>query len=80
MLEWFDPSNWGISPEQYEHWWYFMLNTLFKGVWAKILATLSLSLSIYSVIRRKFRPVFALILFLTSVFFAYSGIVLDWVF
>jgi hypothetical protein len=44
MLEWFDPSNWGISPEQYQHWWYFMLNTLFKGVWAKILATLSLSL------------------------------------
>ena len=79
MLEWFDPTSWNISNEDYRYGWFLLVNTLFKGIWPKIIATLCLVLSVYSVIRRKFRPIFGLICFVTAVLFAYAGTVMNWI-
>jgi hypothetical protein len=78
MFEWFDPTNWFITFQDYERWWFYMVNVLFKGIWAKIIATLCLLISVYSVVRRKFRPIIGLICFFVSIFFAYAGAVLNW--
>ncbi len=78
MLEWFDPTNWFITFQDYERWWFFMVNVLFTGMWAKIIATLCLLISVYSVVRRKFRPIIGLFCFGVSVFFAYAGAVINW--
>ncbi len=55
-----------------------MVNVLFKGIWAKIIATLCLLISVSSVVRRKFRPIIGLLCFFVSIFFAYAGTVINW--
>ena len=79
MLAWFDPTNWNISYEDYRYGWFILVNTLFRGIWPKIIATLCLVFSVYSVIRRKFKPVLGLICFMAAVFFAYAGTIMNWV-
>ncbi len=74
----FDPIRWGVSYEVYHSWWIMAIFTFFKGLIPKVIATSCLILSIYSVLRRKFSPVFALAMFIVSVFFAYFCGVLNY--
>lgn len=77
MVELFDPARlFNLSHEEYRNVWILLLNTLFQGIWAKVFATVFLFLSVYSVIRRKFRPVIAVICFIAAVVFAYAGNIL----
>ena len=78
MFEWFDPTSWLISYQEYENWWFFIVNVLFTGIWAKSIAFLCLMISVYSIIRRKFKPLIGLLCYFISVFFAYAGAVLNW--
>lgn len=78
MMDWFNPEYWNISFYQYESIWTMLMVTLFKGIWAKIIASLCLFLSVYSVIRRKFRPIIAFLSFITACVFAYAGTVMTW--
>lgn len=81
MFDWFDPTNWDMFTfEQYEHWWFMIVNVLFRGMWPKIIATACLTISVYSVVRKKFRPIIGLVCFFVAVFFAYVGTVLTWIF
>jgi hypothetical protein len=78
MLEQFNPTNWNVTPAEYEYWWFFLVNAVFRGVWAKIIASVSLTLSVYSIIRRKFRPLFGFTLLVIAIFFTYFGAVISW--
>lgn len=78
MLEIFDPRSWNITYEQYEYGWHLLVNTLFKGIWAKIIASLALIMSVYAVIRRKFKPIVWLLCFSVAVVFAYAGTIIGW--
>lgn len=79
VFRYFDPTWWGISPAEYEQWWYYLLGHVFFGFAPKVLASSCLVLSLFSLVTRRFRPGFAIFLFLTAVFLAYFGTLLRWI-
>jgi hypothetical protein len=76
----FDPTTWGISHEAYNSQWYRVAGALLTGTWAKIFGTIFLFASVYSAMRRKFRPVVTFLCFFFAVLFAYGGMFFGWMF
>jgi len=79
IFQYFDPTYWGISPAEYKYWWFYLLEHVFFGFIPKVLASSLLALSLFSLVTRRFKPGFAIFLFLLSVFLAYFGTLLRWI-
>jgi len=75
MLEHFNPSNWNVSPAEYQSWWAFLKD---KGVWSIIIAVVSLVMCVYSINRRKFCLLVELVLFVIAVFITYFASFTPW--
>lgn len=70
-LDYFDPSYWGLSPQAYEDWWFYLLGSIFSGFIPRLTAATCLTLSFFTLITRKFGPGFAVLTFLVSLFMTY---------
>ena len=73
MLKFFDPTYWGVSPNAYAEWWYYILGNMFFGFTPRLLASLCLLVSVVSAVTRRFRPIFAILMFLVAFFLTYFG-------
>ncbi|MEW6542495.1 MAG: hypothetical protein AB1411_02665 [Nitrospirota bacterium] len=77
LIEWFNPAYYG-DPEAYLAWWQSVLDTLFTGMTARLLASVMLFYSFwYGVYKQRFAV--GMVFFLAAYALAY-GASLSWLF
>ncbi len=67
-----------IDPARYREFWYFAVNSLFNGFTSRFIASLCLFFSIYSIVTRRFRPAFSVMLFVVAMVVTYGGGLIFW--
>ena len=70
-FEYFNPTNWGVTPEAYREWWFYLISTLFHGFTAHLFASAFLVLSMYVLVVRRFG--LAIFLLILTLLFSYFG-------
>ena len=78
MIDYFDPSYWGISPEAYAEWWFYLVSNLFFGFVPRLLASLCLIVSVFSSVTRRFRPAVSIFMFMLAFLLTYFGTFIGW--
>jgi len=67
----FNPFKW-VKPDEYVNFWYWILNNVLQGFWAKLFAVIFFVLAMYVGVRRQnYRQAF--FFYLLSFLFAYGG-------
>lgn len=73
-FEYFNPTNWGVTPEAYREWWFYLISTLFYSFTAHIFASALLVMSMYALVVRRFG--LTIILLVLTLLFTYCGTLL----
>jgi hypothetical protein len=73
-FEYFNPTNWGVTPEAYSEWWFYLISTLFYGFTAHIFASALLVMSMYALVVRRFG--LTIILLILTLLVTYCGTLL----
>lgn len=71
FLDFFSPSYWGLTPQIYEDWWFYLLSGVFSGFIPRLTAATSLILCFFTVVTRKLSPAFAVLMFIVAVLMTY---------